>query len=460
MKKPKRVGFYYFLTTAIIAIAFMACLGCAGIDIVFASEEAGDPSNEEQEIFAAGYDQNDQNDQNAPVDSTGQDMSRDQSDPVVLRVYMDETEKMTFSLSELEALGTETHSYSAFNAFPSPQRITDVTGVRLTSILQAAGIDIASIGNNQVIEVVASDNVSESFLKGQLFATRYYFPNVMKEAGRQGKAPLAVSWTGKTAVPAMISLADSEGDSDNIGRFVFGQISPTEQNFSAFLKYVLESDPQSGKLIVHSETAGRWTALRKTSPASGGFLKQGTVITLDRSVNNDPVMLSDRYCIYYTTNGSEPTLSSAIYNYNNYNFGNRYEKFNKPVISKEGAVTIKTKVIGYGMQDSTTTTFRYTGYRIPATPKITSIKAKKKKKSITLKWTKARDAQGYKIYRAKKKNGKYTLVKTISKGGTLSWTNKKLKKKKTYYYKIRSYRTVSGKTFYSGYSPVKYKKVK
>lgn len=64
------------------------------------------------------------------------------------------------------------------------------------------------------------------------------------------------------------------------------------------------------------------------------------------------------------------------------------------------------------------------------------------------------------VYRATSKNGKYKAVSTIKKGSTVSYTNKKLTSKKTYYYKVRAYRVVNGKKVYSGYSKVKGVKIK
>lgn len=84
----------------------------------------------------------------------------------------------------------------------------------------------------------------------------------------------------------------------------------------------------------------------------------------------------------------------------------------------------------------------------PAKPSISS---KAGKKSITVEWNKVAGASGYHIYRATSKNGTYKLIK--KKGSTArSYTNKKLKSKKTYYYKVRAYRLVNGKKIYSSYS--------
>lgn len=91
-------------------------------------------------------------------------------------------------------------------------------------------------------------------------------------------------------------------------------------------------------------------------------------------------------------------------------------------------------------------------------PTIKKLTAGKKK--ITVKWNKITGATGYKVYRATSKNGKYTCVKTVKSGKTVTFTNKSLKKGKKYYYKVRAYKKVSGKYKYSSYSTVKYIKAK
>lgn len=90
-----------------------------------------------------------------------------------------------------------------------------------------------------------------------------------------------------------------------------------------------------------------------------------------------------------------------------------------------------------------------------AVPSKTTLKAKASDaKNVKLTWSKVKGANGYEIYRSDSKNGKYKKVTAISKGGTTSYKNGKLKKSTTYYYKIRAYRKVNGKKVYGDYSSV------
>ena len=95
----------------------------------------------------------------------------------------------------------------------------------------------------------------------------------------------------------------------------------------------------------------------------------------------------------------------------------------------------------------------------PAKVKGLSVKAVSKGK-LVLKWKKVRNADGYVVYRADKKKGKYKKVKVLNGARKISFTNKKLKKKKTYYYKVCAYRKVGKKKVYGSYSAVKSRKVK
>ena len=92
--------------------------------------------------------------------------------------------------------------------------------------------------------------------------------------------------------------------------------------------------------------------------------------------------------------------------------------------------------------------------------KTPSVKLTSGSKKATIKWEKISGASGYEVYRATSKSGKYSKLKTITKNSTVSYVNSSLTKNKTYYYKVRAYRTVNGKKIYSSYSVAKSVRVK
>ena len=92
--------------------------------------------------------------------------------------------------------------------------------------------------------------------------------------------------------------------------------------------------------------------------------------------------------------------------------------------------------------------------------KVTKLTVTSKKKKVTLKWKKNSKATGYEIYRATKKNGKYKKIKTIKKASVVKFTDSKVKKGKTYYYKVRAYKTVKGNKANGKFSAVRKVKIK
>lgn len=476
-----------------------------------------------------------------------------------LDVYVDDTLYKSYGMDDLEAIwnseGSKKYTYSAYNTYPSAKLINNAEGPSIAAILKdALGDEVFNnISDDQMVEFVARDGVKEGFLKKQLFEKRYYYPDFDQDIYIEGKAARVEDKEQKEPVPAIISLYEdgkSYESNSSVGRLLIGQVSPHEQNFGAFVnKLTPVVKNRKASIIIHSNSQEPWNAIQSLTGTAENTAAYGTMLGFNRDVNtNNHGSAAGRYWIYYTTDGSEPTYDSAIYNYNNFSFGEPGEKFNRPVFTVYGPAVIKTFVGGYGRQDSGISTFNinvvpasprvtasavdyksvrvtWTGvsgakeyrvyrstnrssgfrhiktvtgttctdaplqmgvtyyYKITAyanasdgstvtgresavaavapalnAPTIKSLSAKKK--TITVKWYRVAGASGYKIYRATKWNGKYKLVKTIKKGSTISFKNKKLKKKKTYYYKIRAYRTFAGRTVYSGYSAVKYKKVK
>ena len=97
----------------------------------------------------------------------------------------------------------------------------------------------------------------------------------------------------------------------------------------------------------------------------------------------------------------------------------------------------------------------------PALSKAAGVKAKNSKgKKAAVSWKKVSGASGYEVYRSTKKKAGFKKITTIKKNGTVKYTNKKLKKGKTYYYKIKAYRTVNSKKVYASFSNTAKVKIK
>lgn len=113
--------------------------------------------------------------------------------------------------------------------------------------------------------------------------------------------------------------------------------------------------------------------------------------------------------------------------------------------------TATATVTGKGMFFGTQTlTFKI----IPR--QMSTVKVKKKATDyIQLKWTKDSSISGYQIYRSDAVDGKYKKIATITNKSTTTYKDKKLTNGQSYYYKIRSYKTVDNKKWYSAYSEIK-----
>ena len=91
----------------------------------------------------------------------------------------------------------------------------------------------------------------------------------------------------------------------------------------------------------------------------------------------------------------------------------------------------------------------------PSTPTVT-VSAGSKQAKIS--WKNVTGAMGYQIYMSTSKNGNYQRVATVK--NATSYTHKKLTKGKTYYYKVRAYKTIGNVNFFSSFSSPKSVKVK
>ena len=94
----------------------------------------------------------------------------------------------------------------------------------------------------------------------------------------------------------------------------------------------------------------------------------------------------------------------------------------------------------------------------PGKVTLSSVKAGSKK--LTVKWKKSSGVDGYELEYSLKKNFKNAETVKISKAKTTSAKLEDLKKKKTYYVRIRAYKEIGGKKYYSEWSETKKAKTK
>ena len=85
--------------------------------------------------------------------------------------------------------------------------------------------------------------------------------------------------------------------------------------------------------------------------------------------------------------------------------------------------------------------------------KTKSVKAVGKTKSTAkITWKKQGYVTGYEVYMKTSKNGKWKKVATLKDSDSTSYTKKGLSKNKTYYFRVRAYKTVYDTTYYGAYS--------
>ncbi|MGN1194520.1 MAG: fibronectin type III domain-containing protein, partial [Acutalibacteraceae bacterium] len=123
--------------------------------------------------------------------------------------------------------------------------------------------------------------------------------------------------------------------------------------------------------------------------------------------------------------------------------------------------TYKVKVTAYKTIDSKKVLSSvYTELTTATKPGTPTLKATAGSKKASLSWNKQTGASGYIVYMSTSKNGSYKKIATVKGSTKVSYTKTGLTKGKTYYFKVRAYKTVDGKNIYGDYSAVKYAKVK
>jgi hypothetical protein len=144
-----------------------------------------------------------------------------------------------------------------------------------------------------------------------------------------------------------------------------------------------------------------------------------------------------------------------------------YKSSNTKVVTvdSKGKVTVK----GVGTATITVTAAATSNYNkgtakitVTVNPKavaLSSVKSSAKKK-LTVKWKKGSSITGYEIQYSTSSNFSNAKTVTVSKSGTTSKTITSLTSKKKYYVRVRTYKTVDGKKYYSSWSSAKNATVK
>lgn len=235
-----------------------------------------------------------------------------------------------FTLQELSEYPNSgfSHIYSTINNWPS-FRLYAAKGITVRSILDAAGV----LETAQVITFRSEDSYEISFTKGQLLEQQqYYFPK-----GEEG------SDEAKEKVEPIIAYEYKEG-SDKMGEIkpgslclIIGQRNPYEHTNPAFVENISE-------IIISEQKPEIWEPA-STFPAQGKIAKGETV------------KLQHKYFglvkLHYTTDGSDPTELSPMYNPSTYQ-----PELNVP-IKITGDTIIKVLVCGYGKENSEISTFAF-----------------------------------------------------------------------------------------------------
>jgi len=252
------------------------------------------------------------------------------ADPVVLTIKGDGVNNtVTFTRAELEALAGETaQTYSSVNTFPTSKLLL-AQGVSLKVLLDKAGLKTGATK----LKFSGADGYGAVFTIQELINdVRYAYPDIMKGAT-----------DGQQVIDTIVALSRTDGDTagEEIKAvapvLIMGQRYITEQTNSSFVKNIA---------VIEVLTDNVEQCPAPTVNFASGSLVKGTGIILSCSLNTAK--------IYYTLDGSIPTLKSRIYNVST----GWQPELNKP-ISVDGDITVKAIAVNVGMANSSVVTFTY-----------------------------------------------------------------------------------------------------
>ena len=202
---------------------------------------------------------------------------------------------------------------------------------------------------------------------------------------------------------------------------------------------------------IEIESYDRKGAIRYVSPVgvvSVVNAVKGTTVSWSRNA------LASGYKIYRSVNGGNYVLIRTA-------VGNGVLSYNDTAANANGA-KYQYKVAAYKVSEGVTGDSIQSSEKMIyciSRPSLSSAKNSSSKK-VKLAWKKNKKANGYEIQYSTYKNFKKAKSVKIKKASLTKKTISKLKKKKTYYIRIRAYKKVSGVTYYSEWSKAKKVKIK
>lgn len=137
---------------------------------------------------------------------------------------------------------------------------------------------------------------------------------------------------------------------------------------------------------------------------------------------------ADHYDIYRTVNGKTVLAGSTA-------SGKLVFKDNKAA-SLKGIKRASYSAVAVSKDANIKASDNGAAKNVKFTANVKIKKAAVSGKSVKLSWKRNKKATGYVIYRSKKKNSGYKLIKKINKNKTVSYQDKRIKKKGNYYYRI------------------------
>jgi len=219
-----------------------------------------------------------------------------------------------------------THAYSTINNWPTALFYA-ADGYSIEGILRAAGVyDIA-----QTITFRAPDGYEASLTREQLLSPQFFYPNVSENENDAApvKPIIAYRWRERTENLSEIY--------ENKPTLIFGQRNPFEHTNPAFVVNVAE-------IIIDERPCDIWQEA-STFPLQGAIASGETVKLQHPSYG--------LVKLFYTLDGSEPTVFSTMYNPSTYQ-----PELNVPIPITERTV-IKVLVTGYGKLDSEIAEFEF-----------------------------------------------------------------------------------------------------